>query len=400
MSAAARRDHCLVEKLVVRAIFACASQQKRFTICSEQIEYSVRVSALLNDQFLEIGQGTKAYGPCSALMRRKYIISHQLPRLPASHPGSAPLAEEVDIRNRMSGDTHIQATAKVHINLDSLGYHPTEVLDMGIPGQHILIGIQFLEGLGVGSFGGFISGLLGITAGGVLVPALVIILGFSQHRAQALSLTALLPPTSISGVLQYRRRGHEIPLRNVTLLALAFLAGSFCGASIASVISDRPLRWMYVGYLVLLALLLILRHNNGLEPHDREKDIVSSRSETIVLLIIGLIAGISSGLLGIGGGLVITVGMVGMMNRTQHQAQALSLAVCLLPTGLPGVWVYISRDPHFPWILLIGLVLGLLLGTSAGARAATKLKSPQLRYGLLVLISLNVALMIWKAIKG
>ncbi|MGO8693407.1 MAG: TSUP family transporter [Rectinemataceae bacterium] len=270
---------------------------------------------------------------------------------------------------------------------------------MTISAQLISSGIQFLEGVGVGSFGGFISGLLGITAGGVLVPAIVIILGFSQHRAQALSLAALLPPTSIHGVLQYRRRGHEISPREVTLLALAFLAGSFCGASIAGVISDRPLRWMYVGYLVLLTLLLILRHKDGPEAPDREEDIVSSRSETMALLIIGLIAGISSGLLGIGGGLAITVGMAGLMGRPQHQAQALSLAVCLLPTGLPGVWVYVSRDPHFPWILLIGLVLGLLLGTSVGAKAATRLESRQLRYGLLVLISLNVVLMTWEAIK-
>lgn len=165
---------------------------------------------------------------------------------------------------------------------------------MTISAQLISSGIQFLEGVGVGSFGGFISGLLGITAGGVLVPAIVIILGFSQHRAQALSLAALLPPTSIHGVLQYRRRGHEISPREVTLLALAFLAGSFCGASIAGVISDRPLRWMYVGYLVLLTLLLILRHKDGPEAPDREEDIVSSRSETMALLIIGLIAGISS----------------------------------------------------------------------------------------------------------
>lgn len=60
----------------------------------------------------------------------------------------------------------------------------------------------------------------------------------------------------------------------------------------------------------------------------------------IILLCIGLVAGILSGLVGVGGGIIIVPALVYFMSVSQHQAQGTSLAVLLLPVGIFAVYNY------------------------------------------------------------
>ena len=60
----------------------------------------------------------------------------------------------------------------------------------------------------------------------------------------------------------------------------------------------------------------------------------------IILLCIGLVAGILSGLVGIGGGIIIVPALVYFMSVSQHEAQGTSLAVLLLPVGIFAVYNY------------------------------------------------------------
>ena len=59
-----------------------------------------------------------------------------------------------------------------------------------------------------------------------------------------------------------------------------------------------------------------------------------------VLLCVGLMAGILSGLVGVGGGIIIVPALVFFMGMSQHEAQGTSLAVLLLPVGIFAVWNY------------------------------------------------------------
>jgi len=63
-------------------------------------------------------------------------------------------------------------------------------------------------------------------------------------------------------------------------------------------------------------------------------------SETIILLIIGLAAGLVSGILGIGGGIVIIPMLVAFLGYTQKDAQGTSLGLLLLPIGILAVMNY------------------------------------------------------------
>lgn len=63
-------------------------------------------------------------------------------------------------------------------------------------------------------------------------------------------------------------------------------------------------------------------------------------NETIILLIIGLCAGLFSGVLGVGGGIVVIPMLVGLLGYTQKQAQGTSLGLLLLPIGIFAVINY------------------------------------------------------------
>src|SRR5262249_38714767 len=155
--------------------------------------------------------------------------------------------------------------------------------------------------------GGFTSGLLGVSPGGGLVVFCVLLLGAEQHVAQGISLVAQIPPTSLSGIRRYREKGGRSPLRWLVLLAIGFLAGGVARALAANYVSTAVLQWSYVSYLVVLDAMLILRKSRAgaeAEAGDATRDL-----PTISLLVVGLFAGLSSGFLGIGGGLATVVGL-------------------------------------------------------------------------------------------
>jgi len=255
--------------------------------------------------------------------------------------------------------------------------------------------LQLLGGLAIGTFSGAVAGLLGVSPGGALVPALALMPGLGQHDAQAISLAAQLVPTSLAGFLRYRVSGHGASWRTVVWISLGFLAGAYLGARGANHLADATLRWMFVGYLLVLVALVVLK-----SPASQGVDAVlpaEPRGSVVALALVGVVAGASSGLLGIGGGLAITALLTVALHYSQHRAQAVSLAVNVLPLALPAVFVYASVASGLPWVLLAVVVVGLWIGTAAGARLATRLEERVLRKYFLVLVICMALLMAWRA---
>ena len=250
------------------------------------------------------------------------------------------------------------------------------------------------HGLLIGLVGGAASGLLGVSSGGFLVALVVLVLGLPQHVAQGVSLVAQVPPTSLGGVLQYRRSGHAVALNWVVLLSLGFVIGAVAGALAAGALSDRVLRWAFVGYLVLLGVLSLARLR---ERHDTAKDDRAVVLGAATLIGVGIVSGLSSGLLGIGGGLAITAILAAGMKVPQHVAQALALAVTTLPLTLPAAWVY-AEQASLPWWVIAGIVIGLWIGTAAGVRLATLMSERALRRLMPVCIFAMAAFMAWRAV--
>ncbi len=107
----------------------------------------------------------------------------------------------------------------------------------------------------------------------------------------------------------------------------------------------------------------------------------------LVFIGIGLIAGILSGVFGIGGGVVIVPALIVIAGLTPISATGTSLGALLLPVGALGAWEYYKRgDIQLGASLLIAL--GLFFGAWIGARLAHHLTPNQLRRGFAVFLVL------------
>jgi len=239
--------------------------------------------------------------------------------------------------------------------------------------------------VGVGVVGGIISGLLGTSPGGGIVVLSTLLLGADQHFAQGISLATQIPPTSVSGIRRYRLAGHGCSLRWLLWLAAGMLVGGAVGAMVAAHTSSSALRWSYVGYLTALDLLLIVRSASERVANDAAAGDRSIGAPALLLL--GLIAGSSSGYLGIGGGLVIVAGLSAGMKMPQHQAQMVGLILTIMPTTICAAYVYWRAGQLPPWPILSSVVAGLWVGTSLGARAANHLARESLRRILIVVVT-------------
>src|ERR1035441_1975153 len=103
----------------------------------------------------------------------------------------------------------------------------------------------------VGLVVGMVSGVVGIGGGILFVPALVWLLGMSQHRAQGTSLGALLLPVGLFAFMEYYRKGNA-DLRVALLLSAGFLVGGYFGAVCTQHIPELWLRRIFA--LTLIAV--------------------------------------------------------------------------------------------------------------------------------------------------
>jgi len=104
-----------------------------------------------------------------------------------------------------------------------------------------------------GLAGGIASGLFGIGGGTIMVPILVLLLGFTQHRAQGTSLVALIPPTGLLAVVAYGKAGY-VDWRVGLLLIPGVFLGGIAGGNIARRVPAAPMRKIFAALMFLLGV--------------------------------------------------------------------------------------------------------------------------------------------------
>ena len=100
--------------------------------------------------------------------------------------------------------------------------------------------------------------------------------------------------------------------------------------------------------------------------------------QVAILILIGLSAGMSSGLFGIGGGVLIVPALVYLLDFPMHRAIGTSLAVLLPPIGAAAVYAY-YRAGHIDWQAAVILAGTVFIGAWLGAMVATNLNENWLR---------------------
>lgn len=109
----------------------------------------------------------------------------------------------------------------------------------------------------IGILAGILSGLVGVGGGVVMVPLLVLLLGFNQHQAQGTSLAVLVVPVTAVAVYTYHKEGF-IDWRYVGIIAVFFVVGGYFGSKIAVGLDQKMLKKVFGLILLLIAGKMLL----------------------------------------------------------------------------------------------------------------------------------------------
>jgi uncharacterized membrane protein YfcA len=111
--------------------------------------------------------------------------------------------------------------------------------------------------LAVGLSAGFLSGLVGIGGGIIIVPVLVYFLGFTQHQAQGTTLFMFMLPIGILGVMNYHKQGY-VDYKTALIICTTFILGSFFGSKLAISLDQKLVKQIFAVILVLLGIKMLL----------------------------------------------------------------------------------------------------------------------------------------------
>ncbi|WP_127819060.1 sulfite exporter TauE/SafE family protein [Microbacterium sp. CPCC 204701] len=180
---------------------------------------------------------------------------------------------------------------------------------------------------GIGLLAGLLSGLFGVGGGTVIVPFLVLFLTFNQRLAAGTSLAAIVPTAAV-GVISYALHDSV-----AWIPALLLAAGAVVGAQIGTWMLPRVpltvLRWAFVGFLVAVIVSLFL-----IIP-SRDAELALTWLSGAGLVVLGVVTGILSGLIGVGGGIVVVPALMVLFGTSDLVAKGTSLLM-MIPTALSG----------------------------------------------------------------
>lgn len=107
-------------------------------------------------------------------------------------------------------------------------------------------------GLAAGAF----SGMFGIGGGLIMVPAMVFLLGMSQHNAQGTSLGVLVIPVAAVAAYNYYKEG-KLDIKYALIIALSFVIGGYFGSKLSLGLSEVMLKRIFGVLMLLMAIRLI-----------------------------------------------------------------------------------------------------------------------------------------------
>jgi uncharacterized membrane protein YfcA len=113
---------------------------------------------------------------------------------------------------------------------------------------------------------------------------------------------------------------------------------------------------------------------------------------SLLYILLGLVAGVLSGLIGIGGGVIIVPSLIFLFGFSQHEAQGTTLALLVPPIGILAAWTYYQQG-YVDVRAAVLICLGFFGGGLLGAKVATSLSNVLLEKvfgGALLLIALKM----------
>jgi uncharacterized membrane protein YfcA len=220
----------------------------------------------------------------------------------------------------------------------------------------------------IGLLAGVLSGLFGIGGGIVMTPGFDWFLPVSPIAALETPLPVIFP-TSLMGALTYGKAG-ELDVRAAAWIAPAGLVGAVAGALLTQLVDTRVL-------LLVTAAILGYQSVSILRGTAERSATTERVTRPAALAGIGLTAGFVSGLLGIGGGIVIVPILNGWLGMPLKRTLGTSL-LTIPAIVIPGTIVHAVLG-HIDWWVFVFAVIGAVPGARLGARLALGTREHTLR---------------------
>jgi len=247
--------------------------------------------------------------------------------------------------------------------------------------------------LAISYLAGLLGSLVGVGGGIIVVPALTLLMGVGIQKAIAASIVSVIATSSGAASSYVRERIANMRLG--MLLEVATVLGALTGALLAVVVSARGLFLLFACILAYTAWSMLRRPSAGsagarpdriadrLRLHgsyyDRSlgREVSYRVSRTPIGLAVGYIAGVASGLLGIGGG-ILKVPVMNLAMGMPIKACTATSNFMIGVTAATSAAVYFMRGEVLPFIAA-PVAVGVLLGARTGARLMGGIRSDVIR---------------------
>ena len=227
---------------------------------------------------------------------------------------------------------------------------------------------EIAGGVLVGFVAGILSGLFGVGGGIVTTPAVNALLGGTAIQAVATPLPVILP-TSIVGAYTYAK-ADEVSFRATRWAVGPGIAGAIVGAWLTEFVNAHLLL-LITAVLIAVTSVQVIRGRQPRTPWEKGK------TPGWRFGVVGGVAGFVSGLLGVGGGIVMVPALTVWIGMPLKRALGTSLAIIAVLV-IPGTIVHALLG-HIDWAIFLVLTLGVVPGARIGARLALGARERTLR---------------------
>lgn len=221
---------------------------------------------------------------------------------------------------------------------------------------------------------GISLGLLGSGGSILTVPVLVYLVGEPEKVAIAESL-GIVATISLVGAIPYAIR-KEVHWKNVFYFGIPGMAGTYGGA-VLSVFLTGSMQLMIFATVMLIAAVMMIRKPKELQVKDKQASIW-------LLITEGLVIGVITGLVGVGGGFLIIPALVLLGGLSMRIAVGTSLFI-IAAKSLLGFYKYVDvlakEDLGADWNLLVVFTLIGILGSFLGGKASQFIPHQKLKRG-------------------
>ncbi len=243
---------------------------------------------------------------------------------------------------------------------------------------------MFIELLLIGIFIGAMSGFFGIGGGIILVPLLMAI-GLDIKAAIGISIVQMVFSSVFGSYLNYKK--GSLIIGEGIFVGFGGFIGGYIGGYVTHYISDTLLQFTFFGLLIYALLRLFFSNNH-------EDDSQTKTINKVLLFVIGIGIGVFSITLGIGGSIILTPLLVGLLHYPLKKAVSAGLFFVVF-SSMAGM---ISRLSTGTIDFQNGLVVAVasLVGVTFGIWLKDRVNSKRLKIALLILYMFALAMLVKK----